>query len=981
MLTASRIVASLGVCLMLGILQPVDAQYYHFGRNKVQYKDFDWHVLQTDHFDVYYYPEMQELAEYGAYFAEEIYEELQHKFSFALQERVPLIFYSSNLHFKQTNTTPGFIPDGVGGFFEFMKGRVVLPANGDLHQFRRVIRHELVHVFTFNKVVRVMKDYRQPLDRVPPLWFTEGLAEYWSGEPSPDHEMIIRDAIFSNYLVPLESIYRVAGSFLMYKQGEAICRFISETYGEDRLLDLINSVWMERDFNKVMEIVLGDDFSEIGKHWERWLKEQYYPDLPATEFPSIVADGIIGRGFSAKPVYRKNDADGGGSILFVGNRDGYSSVYQVSVDSALVPTGKPRRLIRGERTDRFEAFHLFESRLSISDQGDLAFVTKSGSRDVIHVYNLDDDRLVETLAFSGLNAVYSPDWSPDGDQLVFSSIDAAGFADLYIFDRGTQDLSRLTDDAYDDRDPSWSPDGGRIAFSSDRTSKGAAGAYNVFAFDIATGRIDHVTSGTQMDHSPRWSPDGDRIAYVSASIGPDGKYTAQDIWVADLAELGPAEPPLATLGPVVPAGLYFDKTRTHRITSFAGAAFDPTWTGDDQIVFSSFEGFRFAVRSLANVDSLFDAPKEARAVDIGLTQEPWTYKKLGVDQGAQKLPYRKRYRLDIAQGQISQSAALGTFGGAVIAFSDMLSDDYLYVTLSNAAHTQRTFLRDLSFSVTRVQLHRRTDFAYGLYRFVRSFDITEPGTSATLPFIDETVYGGSGGISYPLSKFRRIEANTSIAWSDKVVLGRQLNALLLSNELSLVHDNALYSPNGPVAGWRAGITAGYTTDVRYSNVNYFTGQVDLRVYHRLLPSVTFASRGTIRWNQGKEARLFVAGGSWDIRGFRLYSVRAQKMWLTSHELRFPLINAPTLITPLLAPFGISSLRGAIFFDAAHGWNEGYHDGIPDFHSGETIGAAGFGFRLNLFHSFVLRYDLGIRYSDGFRHQDKYFRQFFFGWDF
>ena len=238
---------------------PVTAQYYsHFGRNKIQYENFDWHVLKTDHFDIYYYPEMLELAEYGAAFAEEVYEELENKFNFSLNHRVPIIFYSSNLHFKQTNITPGFIPDGVGGFFEFLKGRVVIPANGNIHRFRRVVRHEMVHVFTYSKVLRVMRDHRVPPDRFLPLWFTEGLAEYWSGEPDHQHEMVLRDAIFSNYLVPLENMYRINGTFVMYKQGEALCRFISETYGEEKLLDLIETLWKDKDFTHVMEWALGE---------------------------------------------------------------------------------------------------------------------------------------------------------------------------------------------------------------------------------------------------------------------------------------------------------------------------------------------------------------------------------------------------------------------------------------------------------------------------------------------------------------------------------------------------------------------------------------------------------------------------------------------------------------------------------------------------------------------------------------------------
>ncbi|MEK7263199.1 MAG: hypothetical protein AAB071_01650, partial [Bacteroidota bacterium] len=151
----------------------VNAQFFSFGRNKVQYTEFNWHILKTEHFDIYYYPEMESLANYGAYFAEESYKLLEQKFNHNVANRIPLVFYSSHLHFEQTNTTSGFIPEGVGGFFEFIKGRVVIPFNGSLAGFKHVIRHELVHVFTHSKVSRVLLDHRQVQDRLPPLWFIE----------------------------------------------------------------------------------------------------------------------------------------------------------------------------------------------------------------------------------------------------------------------------------------------------------------------------------------------------------------------------------------------------------------------------------------------------------------------------------------------------------------------------------------------------------------------------------------------------------------------------------------------------------------------------------------------------------------------------------------------------------------------------------------------------------------------------------------
>jgi len=164
-------------------------------------------------------------------------------------------------------------------------------------------------------------------------------------------------------------------------------------------------------------------------------------------------------------------------------------------------------------------------------------------------------------------------------------------------------------------------------------------------------------------------------------------------------------------------------------------------------------------------------------------------------------------------------------------------------------------------------------------------------------------------------------------------------------------------------------------------VSYYTLVADVRNYIRIFDGVTFASWFMGRFNQGREARLWVMGGSWDLRGFRFYDVRGQNMWFTSHELRFPIVNNPTVYLPILAPFGVVSLRGALFFDAAHAWNDGYNNLQPSIYAGETIGSAGLGLRLNLFGAFVLRWDYGRRYRDGFQRRDKIYRQFFFGWDF
>ena len=55
---------------------PAFAQAQYFGRQKVQYEDFDWRVMETPHFDVHFYPQEQTVTTDAARMAERWYSRL-----------------------------------------------------------------------------------------------------------------------------------------------------------------------------------------------------------------------------------------------------------------------------------------------------------------------------------------------------------------------------------------------------------------------------------------------------------------------------------------------------------------------------------------------------------------------------------------------------------------------------------------------------------------------------------------------------------------------------------------------------------------------------------------------------------------------------------------------------------------------------------------------------------------------------------------
>ena len=123
------------------------AQGSYFGQNKVQYREFDFRVLKTEHFDIYYYPEEEAATRMAARMAERWYGRLSRLLNHELRGRQPLILYASGSHFRQTNTIQGAIGEGTGGVTEAYKRRIVLPFAGPLEATDHVLGHELVHAF------------------------------------------------------------------------------------------------------------------------------------------------------------------------------------------------------------------------------------------------------------------------------------------------------------------------------------------------------------------------------------------------------------------------------------------------------------------------------------------------------------------------------------------------------------------------------------------------------------------------------------------------------------------------------------------------------------------------------------------------------------------------------------------------------------------------------------------------------------------
>ena len=925
------------------------AQFTGFGKNKVQYSDFDWKILSGKHIDLYYYPEEEEIAYLALKEAEDAYDKLSFRFNHHVFRRIPLIIFSAHHYFQQTNTTESFISEGVGGFTEFLKGRVVLPFNGSFEDFRHVLWHEMVHVFQISKSNQSYRIRPRGQKARMPLWWTEGLAEYFSSDWNTTADMYMRDLVLNNRVPPIErlDIYNYSG--IIYKLGQSIHMMLGELYGDELIVRMYENLWQFSEFKDLFEYVYGIELEDFGKRWAHHLKKRYYPDVLDKDEMRIadIVDVATKSWVNMHPSVYTSPKSGKQRVVFVSARTGYLDIYSV----LLAEDEKDRKKhIKGGRSAEFESFHPFQTRMDISNNGTLLFSSKYHDKDALFLWDLDKNKKIARHRFKGLVGINSPGWGPDEKKIVFSGLSVTGFSDIYMFDRLSGKLAKLTSDRYADDYPDFSPDGRYVVFSSDRTVYGEQGYRNLFLYDLETRQIRYLTMGKWNDSQPRFNSDGTRIAFTS------DRHGLPNLYLVDLEGNGA------------------------QLTNFFNGMFGFDWAAADSgFVFTALNTQTMGIHFLAMPDSAVDSVSLDRKTRV--LQWDWEdYREQVENKDTEKQPYKRDFTLDFAYAQVGYTPSPyygGTYGQGLLMFSDLMGDELILIAAGNSATSTADFWDSFNGAVTYYNRKNRVKYGYGAFRFAGRF----------VDFIrDELFYerthGAYGLFSYPLSKYYRIETGMSFmkSYREDYFLNFIRNSYLVTNSISFIKDTSIYLPSGPIDGERWHIGMALTTDISEGRTDNISLLLDLRKYFRLTTYSAYAVRLQGRYSGGKIPFRYIMGGSWSLRGYPRWSIIGSRSVLLNQELRFPLYHRIDLWLGL-GRIPLPGVEGALFFDVGNAWDK--WEDYPG-----MLASTGFGLRMSLGGPLILRLDRARRINwlkgDGSLRRlvgSKYYTNFFFGFNY
>ncbi len=888
----------------------------YFGKNAIHYNNFDWHIYTTEHFEIYYYPEIEPQLERMAGYAESAYQQISSELKHDLAFKVPLILFKTSSEFQQQNVIPGAAQEGVGAFAEPTRDRVLMPLDSPPDLMYRLVVHELTHVFEFDIIPTSL------IRRNMPLWVNEGLSDYMTGIWRPIDLMTVRDAAVAD-IVPKMSELEGYGNFnnprLIYNLGHATFEFIEARWGKEGLRQFLFS--LRKSVIGGGEDAYQEAFKmkpdEFDQQFERYLKERFKPfrdkERPADYGRNLAPNPEkthFSNALSIEPspsgdllaVYTANRKDQEYDIVLVSAKDG--SVVRNLTKGFDKDFGYEYLAVPGERWNSV-------SWMSWSPKGDrIAYFARREKDRVLVLQNVLTRQIEVRIPMTMVDDPESPTVSPDGRTVVFAGLQNA-VGDLFRVDLETKDVVNLTKDGFADSGPTFTPDGQSLIYMS-RIS----GNEKLFRLDLASGRKTQITFGTHDDGQAKFL-DADTIVFASTATDPTQPIT----------------PEVARNGNIYNLWALNLKTgELRQWTDAVGGNYSPVVLKDGdkapRIAFVTYYKGDYGLNVLERKDPI----AKAATSDFGAPgpvidfQAPMTHT-LVAENKRRKGAFEKMFLDGRPPVNVGVTSGGDLFGGSQVTFSDVLGDKQfnLFVASVSQYRTISGAYVNLAHRFQyALQGYSQTQFFYGNTGGVFYDPAYSPFISRDQAVATRTIRGATAFGIWPLDRYRRVEVFGGVnqynesyndpgleqysAQYQQQVYGQQLfrNGASIPVGLNFIQETTIFREFGPLAGNTMRLAYEYAPGGG-GLLGRQTGDADLRFYQRLGGTGLLALRARMFKSWGEAPDFVYFGGNSEMRGYNYLEFLGQKAGFFNAELRFPLIEA------MLTPLGVlGGVRGVMF---------------------------------------------------------------------
>lgn len=874
------------LCLAVALLAlaglPESASAQYFGRNKVNYEQFRWQILKTEHFDIHFYPEEEAAVREAARLAERWYDRLSSVFGREFTERKTIILYADQADFQQTTVTRGLVGEGTGGFTEGLRTRVVLPFTGNFADTDHVIGHELVHVFQYD-ILEERRGREQGSVRASapvnlPLWFVEGLAEYLSlGRYAPQTAMYLRDGLARDALPDLEKLSRDPRYF-PYRWGHAFWAYVGGRWG-DTVVGRLFARGARSGLEGALQEVLATNVKQFSEDWKAAIRQAYGPVIEGRQTVAALGRRLLpqGEGKTIDTYVAPVLSPDGSQFAVFSTR----SLFSFDLYLADAKTGEIRgKLFSTESDAHLDSLRFLDSAGTWSPDGaKFALAVQSRGDNELAILDVRSRRIERRIGIPEAGQLWNPAWSPDGRSIAVSG-SVGGWTDLFLIDVESGSARRLTNDAYAELQPEWSPDGRTLAYVSDRGAGGdpghrGYGDVGIWLLDVASGQSRQIVApmagATQIN--PRFASNGQDLYFLSDRAGVSDVYrlsvasgelfrvTRAATGVAGITRLSPALS-VSRTGDVLISVFNEDQYQIHALDA-AAARGEPVVAARDEVA-EARAALLPPQRDLAQ--SLVTAYLQERTLPTETEPEVEAY--------------RRRFRLDWIGPSIGVGYS-GTYGTAVGGdITAIFSDELGQQEIAFAVQGETGELDEFGFQGYYLNQSRRLQWGGSASHlpYITGFTTVTDGTveidgelvpATIVQQLRQTITEDRADLitQYPFSLTQRLEASagvTRIGFENELleaavvgdaVIDRSDSNLpapeslqLYQASLALVGDSSYFGFTAPVRGRRYR----FEVEPTFGDLSFESVTADFRRYFFFRP-VTLALRGLHFGRYGTDA--------------------------------------------------------------------------------------------------------------------------------
>ncbi|MCC5945626.1 MAG: hypothetical protein JJT94_11880 [Bernardetiaceae bacterium] len=488
-----------------------------FGKNRVQYREFEWEYYSTANFSIYFYDKHDDLARITAEIAESEFRRIRDLIGFSPYSRLQIFVYRTTEELQQSNLGIRTQDFKIGGQTNFAKSVLEIAFTGSRESFRRelireitsALLYEMMYGGNFKEVLQ--SSYLLNL----PEWFIAGAAAYIADGANAEMDDFIRINLHRPELLKWNYFTDKEAELL----GKSVWHFMVERYGINVMSNVLNLTRILRNEQHSIENTIGLEYDQFIKRWEDFYIVQQL-SLQKELYRQPHKDEII---ISQYKKFQYDNAVLSPDKKFLAYSRHRFGRYRVVVKN--LSNGKEKIVLKSGLYVINQKTNHNLPLIAWQDDKHLAIVTHPKEVFELDIYSIDTEK-TEKMPFPDFQNVQHIAFHSNGRQLVLSA-ERKLQADIYLFSIYANRLQQITDDEYDNIYPTFVAQSDKIVFSSNRRiseeqsskNKHKKGLFNLFLYDPAKpSAFEQLTNTTGNDLHAQ-ALDTESMLYLSDNLG------------------------------------------------------------------------------------------------------------------------------------------------------------------------------------------------------------------------------------------------------------------------------------------------------------------------------------------------------------------------------------------------------------------------------------------------------------------------------